>query len=183
MGEMGEEELKDRDILESGSCLETGVQVDADALGMDSRRAVVPREGFTETWGIVGAYPATEQEGHGAVVGLKQTPVEMTPTASHRRTLSVEEKVIDTIGVGLIGGHLLAATHADGLHHLDTFAQSAAQVTDESRRLVAVQLNDVETEGIDTGDDVLGRSIDKDTYPLGTLAIYILPFTDGLGRL
>ena len=51
MGELGKEEAKGRDILEARSCLETGVQVDADALGM--------REGLN-TLGIVRTNASTQ---------------------------------------------------------------------------------------------------------------------------
>ena len=88
--------------LRPGACLEAGVEVDADALGMV--------EG-ADALGVVGADAAAEQEGRLAVVGFKNAPVELFAAAADQRRLRVEEQVVGRAVV--VGGALQVGGRGD----------------------------------------------------------------------
>ena len=117
---------------------------------------------------IIGADATAEQERSRAIVGVEDRPVELLAAAADSLAFRVEEEVVHTVLIVMVGRNVVTTADADGLdelHRADVI-QRTTQVADERRRLVTMHLYEVELEVLHMGDDVLGHRVDEDTYSL-----------------
>ena len=119
---------------------------------------------------IVRAYAATEQEGFLTVVVVQYGPVKLLYATAYSRTFCIENKGVNSVFVLLVGCKGVAIRDPDSLPNLDTRTQvginGAAQIADERRLFVTVQLDDVQLEVHHPRDDILCHFIDENAHSL-----------------
>ena len=86
MRQLGEEAPESSDILEARGEFKTGVEVNADALGVVKG---------SDAFRVIRADASTKDEGRLAVVGGEDFPVEFLPIAAHGFSFGVKEKIVN----------------------------------------------------------------------------------------
>ena len=148
------------DIFEGRRTLETGIEVDAYALGVME---------VADARSVVWADAATEKERRLTDIIGKHIPIELLTAAARELGLGVEQEVI---GKADIGGGLLeigGSGDVEGLDNGDGIATDGMELADVGGGFLSVELDEVESVVLAGALHLVDVFIDEDTDARGVM--------------
>ena len=136
-----------------------------------------------DAFGIGGLDAACEQERCVSLITLQDVPVKLLATPSIDGASGFEEEVIDDAFVAF--GFVQVGGDGDGNHldDLDVLIDAGTKLLAVVGCFISMQLDEVETEGFDTGEDILYRFVDECTNMFAMLRQISGHFADEAWRM